>query len=244
MGRKLRGKCRNNSSSCLSLSRTVVCQVAETRYIHMEVLPNILFTIQGPFNSQDQAFPDRKLQRKLVSIDNRSLKCVDFTIKEKNPNPKYLNAFLQIGLSGSSHTLCANYLAVYFGQRSQLVLAAYSLKKTFSNLCVVINEPFLLFSPLESQQYGGHTKLQTGLYLSRLFPTNTIFTVSNVISKSKHLQVSDMVTSIAIPSDNDKLSNLLGLCCFTLIFCFFRICDSFMGMHYSLGSARFAQPFQ
>lgn len=74
--------------------------------------------------------------------------------------------------------------------------------------------------------------------------TNPTFTVSNVILKSKHLQVSDMVTSIAIPSDNDKLSNLLGLCCFPLIFCFFRDCDSFMGMHYSLGNVRSAQPFQ
>lgn len=49
---------------------------------------------------------------------------------------------------------------------------------------------------------------------------NITFTVSNVILKSKHLHVSDTVTSIAIGSHNDKLSSLLGLCCFPLIFHF------------------------
>lgn len=58
---------------------------------------------------------------------------------------------------------------------------------------------------------------------------NTTFTVSNVILKSKHLQVSDMVTSVGIGSHNDKLSSRLGLCCFPLI-SLFGAGDSFMGI--------------
>lgn len=116
MGRKLRGKCRNDCSSCFSISRTVVCQVSKTRYIHKQVLYHILFSsLQGHFSSQDQAFPDCKLERKLVSIDNWSLKCVDFTRKEKNPKPKILKCNSLDWPFWSVTHICANHLAVYFG---------------------------------------------------------------------------------------------------------------------------------
>lgn len=78
------------------MSSTVACQVSKTSYIPKEVLYKMLFSnLQGHFSSQDQAFPDCKLERKLVPIDNCSLKSVGFTRKDKNdPNPKYLKAIL------------------------------------------------------------------------------------------------------------------------------------------------------
>lgn len=124
-------------------------------------------------------------------------------------------------------------------------MAAHSLKKAFSNFCQLLCMwlKMNLFSSSKVLAVWGAHRASDRIIFITAAATNTTFTVSNVILKSKHLQVSDMVTSIAIRSDNDKLSNLLGLCCFPLIFRFFRICDSFMGMHYSLGNVRSAQVF-
>lgn len=117
------------------------------------------------------------------------------------------------------------------------------LSVTFVNFSVCGYKMNLFFSSKVPAVWGPHRASDRIIFI-KAAATNITFTVSNVILKSKHLQVSDTVTSIAIRSDNDKLSNLMGLCCFPLIFCFFRICDSFMEMHYSLGNVRSAQPFQ
>lgn len=99
------------------MSSTVACQVCKTSYIPKEVLYKILFpSLQGHFSNQDQAFPDCKLERKLVPIDNCSLKSVDFTRKEKKPpKPKILRGnSLDWSFWSFTHTLCKSLGSLFW----------------------------------------------------------------------------------------------------------------------------------
>lgn len=151
MGRKLRDKCRNNYSSCFSISREVACQVSKSRYIHRET--SICCTVScslvfgGHFRNQAQALPERLQTEGDANFHGQLLPEVRRFYQKK---PQILKSdSLDWPFWISTHTLCKS-LASPFWLEELAGLGNSQSQKSFQQLLLtslyaIITEPFLLF---------------------------------------------------------------------------------------------------